>query len=292
MYSYLYLSVNRSECASHSCVCFRYWEWHTLPVYVRRVFVFAQTTLVQCPAHFTSLSENKCMACFSFFGYSSGQMWRKHLSMSMTCRCSFVNVRKLSLCPSLCVNVMYYDHQFYTDPPPNLFACLLSICLSVSLSLYVCTNKWHRPIDEILSLLVISNGTYLLTRNLHGAKRHWSDDNEISQGCVTIMIKSALYDMGSCVCWRRCARAECRVPRGPSWLDALRCRPSEASGVGFSELQISRAVWKSRWPSGAPVHNKPSVSVDVKQYFIITKVGFSELRSCVKVEVAVLGSRP
>ena len=38
---------------------------------------------------------------------------------------------------------------------------------------------------------------------------------------------------------------------------------------------------KSRWTSWAPVPNKPTVSVDVKQHFY---------RSSVKVEVAVLGS--
>ena len=31
--------------------------------------------------------------------------------------------------------------------------------------------------------------------------------------------------------------------------------------------QSSGAVWKSRWPSWAPVPNKPTVSVDVKQHF-------------------------
>ena len=31
--------------------------------------------------------------------------------------------------------------------------------------------------------------------------------------------------------------------------------------------QSSEAVWKSRWPSWAPVPNKPTVSVDVKQHF-------------------------
>ena len=30
--------------------------------------------------------------------------------------------------------------------------------------------------------------------------------------------------------------------------------------------QSSRAVWKSRWPSWAPIPNKPTVSVDVKQH--------------------------
>ena len=31
--------------------------------------------------------------------------------------------------------------------------------------------------------------------------------------------------------------------------------------------QNSRAVWKSRWISSAPVPNKPTISVDVKQHF-------------------------
>ena len=36
--------------------------------------------------------------------------------------------------------------------------------------------------------------------------------------------------------------------------------------------QSSAAVWKSRWPSSAPVPNKPTVSVDVKQHFNINSV--------------------
>ena len=36
--------------------------------------------------------------------------------------------------------------------------------------------------------------------------------------------------------------------------------------------QTSGAVWKSRWPSWAPVPNKPTVSVDVKQHFNINQV--------------------
>ena len=46
-------------------------------------------------------------------------------------------------------------------------------------------------------------------------------------------------------------------------------------------------VQESRWPSWAPVPNKPTVSVDVKQHFNFV---VSELRSCVKVEMSVLGS--
>ena len=51
--------------------------------------------------------------------------------------------------------------------------------------------------------------------------------------------------------------------------------------------QSSGAVWVSRWTSWAPIPNKPTVSVDVKQHWTI-----SEFRSCVNVEVDVLGSRP
>ena len=32
-------------------------------------------------------------------------------------------------------------------------------------------------------------------------------------------------------------------------------------------LELSSCVWKWRWPSWAPVPNKPTVSVDVKQHF-------------------------
>ena len=35
----------------------------------------------------------------------------------------------------------------------------------------------------------------------------------------------------------------------------------------YISIQSSGAVWKSRWPSWAPVPNKPTVSVDVKQHF-------------------------
>ena len=34
-----------------------------------------------------------------------------------------------------------------------------------------------------------------------------------------------------------------------------------------SQVERSGAVSKSRWPSWAPVPNKPTVSVDVKQHF-------------------------
>ena len=48
----------------------------------------------------------------------------------------------------------------------------------------------------------------------------------------------------------------------------------------------------SRWTSWAPVPYKPTVSVDVKQHFNNNYTTGTELRNCVKVEVAVLGSRP
>ena len=43
---------------------------------------------------------------------------------------------------------------------------------------------------------------------------------------------------------------------------------------------------------GLRVPNKPTVSVDVKQHSTNQKDLCSELRSCVKVEVVVLGSPP
>ena len=49
-------------------------------------------------------------------------------------------------------------------------------------------------------------------------------------------------------------------------------------------------IIKWRWTSWASVPNKPTVSVDVKQLFCQGQG--SELRSCLKVEVDVLGSRP
>ena len=42
--------------------------------------------------------------------------------------------------------------------------------------------------------------------------------------------------------------------------------------------QNSGAVWKSRWTSWAPVLNKPTVSVDVKQYFNHQSLLFSRCR--------------
>ena len=42
---------------------------------------------------------------------------------------------------------------------------------------------------------------------------------------------------------------------------------------------------------GLPVPNKPAVSVDVKQHFNSNYTTGTEFRSCVKVEVAVLGFR-
>ena len=53
--------------------------------------------------------------------------------------------------------------------------------------------------------------------------------------------------------------------------------------------QNSGAVWKSRWPSWDPVPSKPTVSVMVTVY-VKLELKPSELRSCVEVEVAVLGS--
>ena len=43
------------------------------------------------------------------------------------------------------------------------------------------------------------------------------------------------------------------------------------------DRQSSGAVWKSKWPSWAPVPNKPTVSVDVKQHFN------NNIRDCLNV---------
>ena len=58
--------------------------------------------------------------------------------------------------------------------------------------------------------------------------------------------------------------------------------------------QRSGAVSESRWTSWVLVPNKPTVSVDVKQHFNqpTNFIFRTESRSCVKVEVNVLGSRP
>ena len=44
--------------------------------------------------------------------------------------------------------------------------------------------------------------------------------------------------------------------------------------------QSSGAVWKSRWPSWAPVPNKPTVSVDGKQHFNRTWYAFDHDKAC------------
>ena len=43
--------------------------------------------------------------------------------------------------------------------------------------------------------------------------------------------------------------------------------------------QSSGAVWKSRWPSWAPVPNKPTVSVDVKKRLSSSPISYSLLMS-------------
>ena len=80
---------------------------------------------------------------------------------------------------------------------------------------------------------------------------------------------------------------------GPSGQKGGCCKAGPSGQKGGCCAQLPRsswAVWKSRWPSWAPVPNKPTVSVDVKQHS--TNSAPSELRRCVKVEVDVLGSRP
>ena len=45
-------------------------------------------------------------------------------------------------------------------------------------------------------------------------------------------------------------------------------------------VESSGAVWKSRWPSRAPIPNKPSVSVDVKQRSTYLHNPFPLLKAC------------
>ena len=45
------------------------------------------------------------------------------------------------------------------------------------------------------------------------------------------------------------------------------------------ETQNSGAVWKLRWTSWAPVPNKPTVSVDIKQHFNLLKLPTTEMVS-------------
>ena len=45
--------------------------------------------------------------------------------------------------------------------------------------------------------------------------------------------------------------------------------PYKVIAVAWHSGQSSGAVWKSRWMSWAPVPSKPTVSVDIKQHFII-----------------------
>ena len=73
------------------------------------------------------------------------------------------------------------------------------------------------------------------------------------------------------------------------FLGTLMCNYILKIYVYVYRSQSSGAVRKSRWPSWAPVPNKPTVSVDVKQH---SASHDSEPRSCEKVEVAVPGSRP
>ena len=79
---------------------------------------------------------------------------------------------------------------------------------------------------------------------------------------------------GHCVnCWDLICRLQwvrvVRVTARHCSMD-LRRRAREAVG----------AVWKSRWTSWAPVPNKPTVSVDVKQHFNQINCGCVKLSDC------------
>ena len=72
---------------------------------------------------------------------------------------------------------------------------------------------------------------------------------------------------------------------GKRWSE---CEGSVKYSLHSSPFQSSGAVWKSRWPSWAPVPNKPTVSVDVKQHFNIPHFLESPFRS-VLFQTATLG---
>jgi len=67
----------------------------------------------------------------------------------------------------------------------------------------------------------------------------------------------------------------CPALHPQAWTYIYRSMPEGSYRVqspGFPKIvyfhcQSSRAVWKSRWTFCAPVPNKPTVSVDVKQHF-------------------------
>ena len=63
-----------------------------------------------------------------------------------------------------------------------------------------------------------------------------------------------------------CTRLQCTEFLACWWKVSSRCWLCWM-GLVFEIAQNSGAVWKLRWPSWAPVPNKPMVSVDVKQHF-------------------------
>ena len=77
------------------------------------------------------------------------------------------------------------------------------------------------------------------------------------------------------------------VPKGPLW--------KQSRSTHSYRIQSSGAVWKSRWPSWVSVPNKPYGFCGRQARCLLYKIVAhtpTELRSCVKVEMAVLGSRP
>ena len=59
-----------------------------------------------------------------------------------------------------------------------------------------------------------------------------------------------------------------------------------------THTQSSGAVWKSRWTSWAPVPNKPTVSVDVKQHFIIIRISYTHTLTTAVGNIESIVKRP
>ena len=82
---------------------------------------------------------------------------------------------------------------------------------------------------------------------------HWQAPHLIIFVCLKSHTSSIFF-------WHRPPKGGCRKPVLGVWVIVSWSRPRR-------QRQNSGAVWKWRWPSWAPVPNKPTVFVDVKQHF-------------------------
>jgi len=91
-------------------------------------------------------------------------------------------------------------------------------------------------------------------------------------GVSSLVLAATLFSPSQRIRWR------CRLESWSCWMHLDWTETKYEHPYCFSVLfvqkpycfvwavQRSGAVWKSRWPSWAPVHNMPTVSVDVKQH--------------------------